>query len=63
MVNSAFEGSVGGCCRCGGWVPSGFGADCFGRDGRAGVFPFVFVLYLNDLLFETSSSALSISSL
>ena len=56
IVTSVFRGGTCGYSGCGGWVPSGFGGDC------AGVFPVIFVLYLNYLSSEISSSTPSISS-
>ena len=49
-------GDLGGCC---GWDPSRFGDGCGSRGGLSGfcgVFPTIFVLYLNDLSSEALSS-------
>ena len=54
--------SHGVCSSPGGWEPSRFGDSCAGcgdRGGLASAFHINFVLYLNDLLFEESSSSTS----
>ena len=57
IVASIFKAGTGG---CGGWFPAWSGS---GWSGLSGVFPTIFVLYLNDLPSGALSSASSISSL
>ena len=63
IVTSTFKVGTACCGGCGVWVPSAFCGDQEGRGGLSGVFPTIFVLYLNDLLSEALSSASSISPL
>ena len=63
IVTSTFKDGTGDCGGYTAWVSSGFCGGCGGRLGIYGVFPTIFVLYLNDLLSEALSSTSSISSL
>ena len=56
-----FEGGVNSGGVCGNWDPSGVGGGCTGHGGLATVFPNIFVLYLNHLPCEVSSSSSSLS--
>ena len=66
ITTSVLEGGIpsrGSCSGPDGWDPSRFGSSPRGHGGRGGLafaFPVNFVLYLNDLLFEASSSTSSI---
>ena len=63
IVTSVFKGGTDGCASLTCWDPPRFGGSCAGSGCLTSVFPFVFVFYLNNLLFETSLSTPSISSI
>ena len=63
IVTSNFKAGTAGRGGRGGWFPSGPGGGCDGRAGVHGVFPTIFILYLNDLPSEEWLSMSSISSL
>ena len=63
IVTFEFKGGTGDSGGRGGRDPFGFGGSCAVCEGLTSVFPTIFSLYLNYLLFEASSSTSSVSSL